>query len=147
MLYQILRHSHSVLRWIILLLLVYTFISAVIKRISAQKFSDTEKKASLMSMAALHIQLLLGLILYFISPKVVFAASSMSNRLIRFFMVEHVIIMLLAITLATVGYTQMKKASSDSLKRKRIIIFYGIALLLILLGIPWPGMGYSSHLF
>ena len=85
-----------------------------------------------------HFQLLLGLILYFISPKVIFSGASMKDPLLRFFLVEHIALMLAAVVLITVGYIKFQKADEIRRRHKITVIYYGIALLLILAAIPWP---------
>jgi membrane protein DedA with SNARE-associated domain len=85
-----------------------------------------------------HFQLLIGLILYFISPKVIFAAESMKEPLLRFFLVEHIALMLVAVVLITVGFIKFQKAEEQKKRHKITVIYYGIALLLMLVSIPWP---------
>ena len=81
-----------------------------------------------------HIQLLIGLILYFLSSKVVFSKETMGNTITRFFTVEHVLGMVLAIALVTIGYSKSKKAKNN----KKILLFYALALVVIFLSITWP---------
>jgi membrane protein DedA with SNARE-associated domain len=85
-----------------------------------------------------HIQLIIGLVLYFTSPKVVFEASSMSSPLLRFFLVEHISLMIIAIILITVGYAKSKRITDIRKKNRTIVIYYAISLVLILAAIPWP---------
>jgi membrane protein DedA with SNARE-associated domain len=88
-------------------------------------------------MTFMHLQLIIGLILYFISPKVIFSGSSMSDPILRFFLVEHISLMLIAVVLITVGYVKTKKIEGVK-KYRTILIYYVISLLLILASIPWP---------
>lgn len=132
--YEILKHAHSGLRWIVLALLVVTVISAFSKRKSGNEMKSEDKKMPLFTLIGTHIQLILGLILYFISPYVVFAAETMKDSVRRFYTVEHISLMLIAIILITVGYSKAKKAGSW----KPIFTYYLIGLLLILASIPWP---------
>jgi membrane protein DedA with SNARE-associated domain len=99
------------------------------------------------AMTFTHLQLLLGLILYFISPKVVFAASSMKDAFLRFFLVEHIGLMLVAVALITIGFVRSQRAEQPSAKYKSLIIFYSIALVIILAAIPWPFRGLASGWF
>lgn len=133
--YSGLVHAHSGLRWLALLLLVAAVFVSVSRWTSNQSFTDGNRKLYLFTLISVHIQLLLGLVLYFISPKVNF--DGMSERVIRFYTVEHITIMLLAIALITVGYSRSKRATSDTQKHRLVGIFYGIGLVLILAGIPW----------
>lgn len=94
-----------------------------------------------------HIQLLVGLILYAISPKVVFSAESMKNAMSRFFLVEHTSMMILAIIIISVGYIMAKKVAPEKKAFSRIFWAYLVGLILILASIPWPFMGYGTSWF
>jgi hypothetical protein len=135
MLYTILDRAHSGLRWVVLLLLI----AAIATAFQYWKGGRTESsKVSLLAMVVTHIQLLLGLILYFISPYVSFASGFMKNAVTRFYAVEHISMMLLAIAIITIGYVRAKKHIALPAKGKTIFWYYLIGLVLILAAIPWP---------
>lgn len=94
-----------------------------------------------------HIQLLVGLILYFISPKVIFSAEAMKSALSRFFLVEHTTMMILAIIVISVGYIMAKKVAPEKKAFSRIFWAYLVGLILILASIPWPFLGYGTSWF
>ena len=131
--YNILVSAHSGVRWLLLLFLFIAIFQTFSRR---GKFGDIkETKSVLFAFIFTHIQLLLGLILFFVSSKVEFSGSMMSNALTRFFTVEHSLVMILAIVLITMGYTRSKKAPKPF---NVVFNFYLIALILILISIPWP---------
>ena len=132
--YEILKHTHSGLRWVALILILM----AIYNSITAKEFTKREKLINLFSMVSLHTQLLLGLVLYFISPRVSFAAGWMKDASFRFYGMEHLAGMLIAITLITVGYVKSKKGTTPAAIYKPIKLFYIIGLILILASIPWP---------
>ena len=136
--YEILKLSHSGLRWLVLIALIFAIVNSFGKTRGGITFSRTDKRRSLIALIFTHIQFLLGLVLYALSPKVVFDASAMKSDVLRFFLVEHLAIMLVAVILITIGYSRAKRTSLDGKKFKSILIFYTIGLILILLGIPWP---------
>ncbi len=137
--YEGLKHAHSGLRWIFLILLVYAIINAFIKWRGKQDYTEGDRKLGLFTFITSHIQLLIGLILYFISPKVgAINAEVMKNATARFFTVEHITMMIVAIVLISVGYSRAKKATDSATKFKRTFIFFLIALILVLVSIPWP---------
>lgn len=129
--YTGLTHAHSGWRWIVLILLLTAIFQAFFQ-------SGKKTKLPLFAMVATHIQLVLGIILYFISPKVLFAAETMKVPLNRFYTVEHNTLMLLAIVLITLGYGKWKRADTVENSAKKVATYYLIGLILILAGIPWP---------
>ena len=128
-----LLHSHSGLRWILLILLVATIFSVAGKRNGKVQFTAQDKKLSLFTLIATHLQAVLGLFLYFISMKVEFSGNTMSNPVFRFFTMEHTLMMLIAIILITLGYGKAKKGNANG-----VFWYYLIALIVILVAIPWP---------
>ena len=89
-------------------------------------------------MITFHTQLLLGLVLYFISEKVQFVEGWMKEPLYRFFGMEHLVGMLLAIVAITIVHSKSKKGADAAAKFKPIKLWYVIALILVLAFIPWP---------
>lgn len=142
MLNTILIHAHSGLRWVVLLLLLYTIINAATAMSSKRPYSAMDKKWSFLAMTSVHIQVLLGLVLYFLSTNVKFADYTMSNDKVRFFTVEHALGMLIAVILVTRGHRKGKSGSF-----KGLFWYYTIALLIILLSIPWPFRGFGNGWF
>ena len=71
----------------------------------------------------------------------------MSNDVLRFFLVEHIFIMVLAVLLITIGYSRAKRAIDEGKKFRNILVFYLLGLLLILAGIPWPFQDYGTSWF
>lgn len=136
--YPILVSAHSGLRWLVLLFLVLAIFSSLSKWQGNKPYTANDKRFSLLALIFTHIQLILGLILYFISPKVRFSGDVMGNTMLRFYTVEHISLMLIAIVLITMGYSRAKRATTDMAKFKQTFWFYLIGLLLILISIPWP---------
>ena len=134
--YSGLVHAHSGLRWIALFLLAAAVVVAISKWQGKSGYTDGNRKLYLFTLIAIHTQLIIGLILYFISPKVDF--SMLSEKLYRFYTVEHTTGMLIAIILITIGYSLSKRALDTTRKQRLIGIYYGLGLLLILASIPWP---------
>lgn len=140
--HEILKHTHSGLRWIALVLLLVTIIKAFSGMSGNKPFSSGDKKLALFTLITMHLQLIIGLWLYamFVTAEGFNFGDSMKDPLARFFSVEHISMMVLAIILITVGYSKAKRVSSDKLKFKNIAIFFTIGLVLILAAIPWPFM-------
>ena len=134
--YSGLVHAHSGLRWIALILLLAAVGTAISKWQSRSGYTDGNRKLYLFTLISVHTQLLIGLVLLFISPKVNF--GMMSEKLYRFYSVEHTAGMLIAIILITIGYSRSKRATDATTKQRLVGIFYGVGLLLILGSIPWP---------
>ena len=138
-------HAHSGLRWLVLGLLLYAIFNAIGK--SKSSYEKRDKMVNLFAMISLHIQLLLGLILYFTSPKVSFASGWMKDAALRFYGMEHLIGMLAAIVVVTVGRKFAEKQESAILKNKKIALWYVIGLVLIIASIPWPFRGLGGQWF
>ena len=131
--YNILVSSHSGLRWLLLIALIVALVQTFSRRGTSGSIMET--KSVLVTFILTHIQLLIGLVLYFISPKVVFGANTMSDSIFRFFTVEHLLGMLIAVVLITMGYTKAKKAEQPF---NKAFNYYIAAFILILISIPWP---------
>lgn len=136
--YEILKSAHSGLRWLVLLALIVAIVNSFGKTKGGVTYTNKDKKKALFGLIFTHLQFLIGLVLYFISPKVVFAASSMKAAIPRFYLVEHMSMMLIAAVLITIGYSRAKRINMDGKKFKSILIYYAIGLLIILAAIPWP---------
>ncbi|MCR9174028.1 MAG: cytochrome B [bacterium] len=142
--YGILVHLHSGLRWVVLLLLIYAIINAA-RSISSGKYLKKDKMINLFTMISLHIQLLIGLILYIISPNVKFIDGWMKDSMLRFFALEHITLMIIAIAIITIGRSRAeKKLEGTRNKHRAILISYIIGLILILVSIPWPFGRWAS---
>jgi hypothetical protein len=139
--YNGLVHAHSGLRWVVLVLLVAAIIHAFLKKDFG--LNKQNRKLALFAMISVHVQLLIGLVLYFISPKVQFSGEVMSSAVGRFYTVEHLLGMLLAIAVITIGHSKGKKTESF----KPIAIYYLIGLVLIFVSIPWPFRGLGAGMF
>ncbi len=136
-----LQHAHSFIAYAALILLIVASVNALIGMSSNKQFKGSDRKIALFALIFTHIQLLIGLILYFVSPKVkVFAMSMgeiMKNSDLRLYAIEHPLINLIAVVLITIGFSKHKKAATDKAKFKSIAIMYALGTLLILSRIPW----------
>lgn len=140
-----LLHAHSGLRWLVLIFLIIAIAGAWSKWSS--KSSYPAGKMPLLAFIFTHIQLLLGLGLYATSPKVQFVEGFMKDSTLRFFAVEHLALMLIAIVVITLGYTKAKKQAPEAQGHKTIFTYYLIGLILILISIPWPFRGLGAAWF
>jgi NADH:ubiquinone oxidoreductase subunit 2 (subunit N) len=126
---------------VVLILLLGAF-NALIKYFSKKPYEAKDFRISLFTLIVSHIQLLIGLVLYFVSPY--FSAFSeqgmgeiMKDSNLRLYLVEHPSIMIISIVLITMGYSKHKKKLSSTPKFKILAIFYTLALILMLSRIPW----------
>ena len=149
--YNGLLHAHSGLRWVALILILIAIINAA-KSQNSGRYEKKDKMINLFTMIVMHIQLLIGLGMYFMSPKVAFVEGWMSSDtaggMYRFFGVEHIFGMIAAITIITIGRSKAeKKLKGTRDKHRRILINYTIGLVLILATIPWPFRGFGNGWF
>ena len=139
--YNILKTVHSYWAFFVLTILFIAILNSLIRIISKKSFNSTDLRISLFGLIFSHIQLLIGLILYFISPWFdqwsSLGMGIMKNNESRLYLVEHPITNILAIFFITIGWSLHKKQSESSKKFLRISLFYGFGYLLLLSRIPW----------
>ena len=139
---QIVLFLHNLLRWGVLIFGLWSIINAVSGLSNKRLYSQSDNRSNLFFMICCDVQLLIGLLLFFGNDWFGHLKSGMGdvmkNPVQRFFTVEHAAVMLVAWILVHAGRVAVKKASSDNAKHKKALIFFGIALLLILVSIPWP---------
>jgi hypothetical protein len=135
---DILIRVHSAWRWIVILLVLAAIIKAFSGLGGKKDYTEGSRKLMLFAMVSFHIQILMGLVLYFLSVHVIFEAGVMENPLQRFFTVEHISLMIAAMILLSVGHSRSKKREDAKAKYKQIAIFYTLSFLIVLAAIPWP---------
>ncbi len=132
---------HSYWAYLVLIVLLLAVVNAIIGFVKKREFSDKDLRIGLFTLIFSHIQLLIGLGWYFSSPyfKALKTNGSevMGDSATRLLAVEHPIMMIIALVLITIGWSKHKKKTEDAAKFKTFVIFYGIALVLILARIPW----------
>jgi glucan phosphoethanolaminetransferase (alkaline phosphatase superfamily) len=140
-----LLHLHNFLRWVILILLFLSIYKAYTGWKNKKIFSDGDRRTWLFLLIASHITLLIGLYQWLLKPgfgmlRVTLApgASIMKDKFLRFYWVEHPTFMILAVIMITLGYGMAKKPIPDIVKYRRALWLFIVALLFILVAIPWP---------
>jgi len=133
---------HSGWAYIALLVLVVAVINAAMGFFSDKEFKEKDLRIPLFTLIVFHLQLIIGLIGYYTSNyydtmRSVGMGEVMKQPDLRLMLVEHPIMMILAIILITMGFSKHKKQVSDKGRFKTIFLYYGIALLLVLSRIPW----------
>ena len=126
---------HSVLRYFILALLVIVIVQSLAGWLNNKPYGKIENRIGLFLFITTHTQLLVGIILFFVSDVVMFTSEAMKNDMTRYWLVEHNTAMLIAIALITMARTTSKKMSDPNAKHKRMFIFNTIALIIILVAI------------
>lgn len=139
--YNVIFSLHSYWACLVLFFLFLASANALIKTFADKEYSAKDFRISLFTLIVSHVQLLIGLFLYFMSPKFELwselGAKVMSNSMARLYLVEHPFINIIAVALITIGYSKHKDKLTSNLKLKTIAIFYTIALVLFLSRIPW----------
>ena len=139
--YDFIQKFHSGWAYLALLVLVVAVVNSLIGMFSKKEFLSKDRKIALFALIAIHIQFLVGIILYFVSPNglnmikaVGMGGLTTESRLLA---LEHPLINVIAIALITIGWSKHKKLMTSESKFKTFSIFYGLGLLLILSRIPW----------
>jgi heme A synthase len=135
--YNFIQKFHSGWAYIALILLVFAIINSFLGGSAKKEFTSKDRRIALFGLIAIHIQLLVGLILYFVSPLGKASLGQMKDAALRLTSLEHPLINIIAIVLITVGWSKHKKAITSEAKFKSIWLFYLIGLALILLRLPW----------
>lgn len=137
--YSGLFHGHSGLRYLVLVLLLVVIVRSIAGFLRNKPFSQLDNALSLGLLITTHIQFLLGLILYFVSPNVQFNENTMKDGVLRYWAVEHLVGMLIAVVLITIARSTAKRMTESLAKHKRLAIFNSIALLIIIATIMQGG--------
>ena len=130
--YEILRDAHSGWRYVVILLLLAAFISALTGFFGKKSFTEGNRKLAVFALISAHIQLVLGLLLYFMNDWYKVDSSVAVNR---YWKMEHISMMVIAIILITIGNAKSKKAIDGVAKHRNIFVFFGFALLIITVAI------------
>ena len=135
--YEFIQKAHSGIAYLALLLLVIVVVNSLIGHFFKKEFTNTDRKIALFGLIGTHTQLLIGLVLYFVSPLGFSSLGQMSDKALRLTSLEHPLINLIGITLITIGWVKHKKLTTSESKFKTFSIYYGLGLVLILSRIPW----------
>jgi hypothetical protein len=150
--YTALLFLHSWLRWVVIFCGIASLGGAVSGVTTRRSWQAGDNLRLVLFTTSLDVQLLIGLILYaFLSPVTQSGFDNMGltmrDPVLRFFVVEHLVGMVVAMALAHVGRARVKKASDAVARHRTVLIFVGLAMVALLLSIPWPGMPGGRELF
>lgn len=147
--YQVLLSLHSILRWVVLIGLLVAIYRGTHGALTKKQFSNFDNKIRHYTATMAHLQLIVGLCLYFVSPVISYFLHHFKDALhlreIRFFGMEHSIMMVVAIVIITIGSMRTKRALEK--KHQLMATWYAVALLIILISIPWPFSPMASRPF
>ncbi len=147
--YAFLLALHSLMRWLVLLSLLTAIFIGFRGWFQQKKFSKLDNLIRHTTATIAHIQLLLGIWLYCISPVVDYFLhhfkEAVHERQIRFFGMEHITMMIIAIVVITIGSAKTKRKQTDKEKFKTMAIWFSIGLLLIIISIPWQFSPFTSR--
>lgn len=140
--YETFKFLHSYWAYLVLILLVISSFNALIKYFGNKEFGAFDFRVSLFTLIVIHIQLLIGIVLFFAAPYISMISEMgmgeiMKNPLNRSNIIEHPLTMIIAVTLITIGYSKHKKKLTSKPKFKMLAVFYTLALVLVLAKIPW----------
>lgn len=140
--YSILLFTHSCMRWVVLMVLIYSIYRFCIGRIKNRAFSRNDQIFSQLTDKIVQLQLVVGIVLYIVSPlldgfwKQEEKFAEYTDQ--QFFGIIHAIMMIIAVSLISIGISLSNRELTDSLKFRKLIIYFGVALFIFLIAIPWP---------
>ena len=137
--YPQLKELHSIFAYLVLALLLLAIFLNTYTRSRKMPFGKTNKIVALLGLISTHVQLMFAIVLYFLSPLGFsnFSGAAMKDAVSRLYVLEHPLMMILAIELITIGYMKGSRAVEDNSKYKNIVVFYSIGLIVILSRLPW----------
>jgi hypothetical protein len=143
---------HSLLRWLVLVAGLLAVVRALTGLFGPRPWTPTDDRAGRLFTIALDVQVAIGLLLYGALSPVTRGAfedlgAAMRNSTLRYWAVEHVALMLGALALAHVGRARIRRARLDAARHRQAAVFFGIALVLVFLAIPWPWMPEARPMF
>ncbi|MBP6182988.1 hypothetical protein [Flavobacterium sp.] len=133
------KHLHSFTAWLTLAFLIIAVGYAFYCRFSSKPFTKVSKALTVLGLIGTHTQFVFGLLLYFLSPLGVsnFSGGAMGNSVSRLYILEHPLMMIIAVGLITYGYSKAKRLTDDKAKFNKITVFYTLGLIAIISRIPW----------
>lgn len=134
--YTGIKHLHSMLAYVLLAGLVISFLFALVAYVQKKPYN---RQMALLGLITMHLQMVVGIIMYFVSPLGYnnFGGDAMKDSFQRLYILEHPLMMLIAVILVTMGYSQAKRLNPPTKQNGRVALMYGIALVLVLSRIPW----------
>jgi uncharacterized membrane protein len=139
--YNVVKNLHSYWAYLVMFVLIIAVVNALIKTFGDKEYTAKDFRISLFTLIVSHIQLLIGFVLYFVSPRFdlwsELGGEVMKNSIARLYLVEHPLVNIIAVVLITIGYSKHKKKLTSQFKLKTLAIYYSIALVLLLSRIPW----------
>ncbi|MBT8253402.1 MAG: hypothetical protein HKN00_03840 [Flavobacteriaceae bacterium] len=137
--YTTLKYLHSYWAFMVLIVLIIAVVNAILSR--NKNYSEKSFRIALFGLIVSHIQLILGLVLYFLTPMFdlwnTMGGGVMKDANARLYLVEHPLVNIIAIVLITIGYSKHKKKEASDKKYKTILVFYGLGLIFLLSRVPW----------
>ncbi len=140
--YQFSLEIHSILRYVILISLVILIVKNLFGWLKPTTFQKFDNLLSTFTVSTTHLQLITGLILYFMSPLVVFKGEIMENDVLRYYTIEHILLMSIAIAMFTIGRVKLKKKENHMIKHRVSFIYNiaGLAVIILTLGMSHRGI-------
>lgn len=151
MAYWIFLLLHSYLRWFVLILGIAAVIKAFIGWRGRKPWESSDQSLGMFFIMSIDLQLVVGVLLYaifspFTKPMFQNAGTAMADQSTRFWGMEHLVMMLIGVALAHVGRAKSTKGTDPTARHKGAAIFFALAILVILAGIPWPFLAYGRPL-
>ncbi|MBE2188882.1 MAG: hypothetical protein IAE98_05385 [Candidatus Kapabacteria bacterium] len=133
------KHIHSFTAYLTLAFLIIAFVYAFYSWLGSKPFTKASKIIVMLGLIGTHTQFVFGLLLYFLSPLGVsnFSGGAMGNSVSRLYILEHPLMMMIAVGLITYGYSKAKRLTDDKAKFNKITVFYALGLIAIISRIPW----------
>ena len=141
MFFQVLITAHNILRWLVLAAAAWALIRAYRGWLGQRTYTASDRQSGLVFSILYDLQVALGILLAITSPLVQAAFANLGNAMsvatLRFFVVEHIPLMLIAAAIIHVASARAKKAADDRMRFRWEALGFTLALLITILAIPW----------
>jgi hypothetical protein len=147
--YSTLIFLHSLVRWLVVISLIYAIYRAYVGFKAQKPFSKADNSIRHWTATIAHVQLIIGILVYTQSPSIKYfwkhTRDALQNWDVTFYSLVHALMMLLAIVVLTIGSAKAKRMETDSDKFKTMLLWFLIAFLLIFMAVPWPFSPLSNR--
>ncbi|HVC18871.1 MAG TPA: hypothetical protein VNE16_02255 [Vicinamibacterales bacterium] len=149
--YTLVLALHSLIRWAVLGFGILAAVRGLLGWARRAPWTGTDERVSFWAVMSMDLQALLGILLYAVLSPLTAAAFhnwsfAMRDAGLRFWAVEHVTMMIAALALLHIARVRIRRTADPVAKHRTAAVLISLSMILVLAGIPWPGLAYGRPL-